>query len=166
MLEPARQCLCAAKEPTIGSRAGACRPEPERIPFMRRALFSVMVLSAAVWSSRPMAQTPSTVVLKPTATTQTAAAGRLIEITASDKDGKYMFTPSTIDAKAGEQLRVRLKALSTMKMPKMAMSHNFILLAKGASPVTFTNEGAVAGFPTNFIAADRKKEVLDQTALQ
>ncbi len=68
-----------------------------------------------------------------------AAAPRTIEITGSD-DMKYSVIE--IKAKRGEELRVVVKGIG--KMPKVAMQHNFILLALKADPVAFSNAAALA----------------------
>src|SRR5262249_19939607 len=75
-----------------------------------------------------------------------AAGPRTIEIKASDAM-KYDVT--TIQAKPGELLRVRLSAAGTI--PKMVMSHNFVLLKKGSNPQTFAEKSATAN-TTGYIA--------------
>jgi azurin len=93
-------------------------------------------------------------------TAQKAAAGpRTIELKASDAM-KYDVT--TIQAKPGEQLRVRLSAAGTI--PKMVMSHNFVLLKKGSSPQTFAEKSATAN-TTGYIAPELKPQILASTIL-
>jgi azurin len=114
-------------------------------------------------SQTPAPQKPAPT--KPAPDTKKPAAGaaskggRTIEIVGTD-DMKFSVT--TITAKPGEQLRVRLVAKGTM--PKIAMAHNFVLLQKSASVVKFVTAGATAR-DTDFIAPDMKKEVLAATTL-
>lgn len=91
---------------------------------------------------------------------QKAAAGpRTIELKASDAM-KYDVT--TIQAKPGEQLRVRLSAAGTI--PKIVMSHNFVLLKKGSSAQTFAEKSATAN-TTGYIAPELKPQILASTSL-
>lgn len=57
---------------------------------------------------------------------QAAAAPREIEITANDQ---MKYSLATIEAKAGETLKVTLKNVGTL--PKEAMGHNWVLLKPG-----------------------------------
>jgi azurin len=88
-----------------------------------------------------------------------AAAGRLIEIEGTDA---MKFSVVTIEAKPGEQLLVRLKTVSTM--PKMAMSHNFVLLAAGVNAMDFANKSMMAA-ATGYIAPELKGQVLAFTGM-
>lgn len=96
---------------------------------------------------------------RPFAAPQAAAAmaGRLIEITGTDTAGKYVFEPSTIEAKPGEQLHVRLKSTSVAmaKMPKAAMAHNFVLIKSGVDPMQFAMSGMATGFAGEYLPADK-----------
>jgi azurin len=88
-----------------------------------------------------------------------APAGRLVEITGNDQ---MKYNVMAITAKPGELLHVRLKSVGTL--PKIAMAHNFVLLAKGADPVAFTNASATAS-TTGYIPAQFKAKVLASSAL-
>ena len=101
--------------------------------------------------ARPMAQTAA----KPAPAA--AGAGRLIEIDATDQ---MKFTVTSITAKPGEVLHVRLKAVGSM--PKMAMSHNFVLLTAGADATAFAND-AVMAQATAYIPAAKKAQVIAHT---
>ena len=79
-----------------------------------------------------------------------APEGRLIEITGNDQ---MKYSVAVITAKPGELLHVRLKSLGTL--PKIAMAHNFVLLAKGTDPAAFTNASATAS-TTGYIPAQFK----------
>jgi azurin len=87
------------------------------------------------------------------------AGPRTIELAASD-DMKYDKT--TLTAKPGEQIRIHLTPKGTM--PKIAMSHNFVLLKLGTDPAAFVNAGASAQ-ATGYIAADKKAQVIANTPL-
>lgn len=134
----------------------------------------VAVALAAAPIAAPLAQSPSAekppspqaekptppTVKKPAAAGQGTAKGvRTVEIIGTD-DMKFSVTE--IAATRGEQLRVRLVAKGTM--PKVAMAHNFVLLAKAASQVKFVQASAAAR-ATDFIPPDMKDQVLAQTTL-
>jgi azurin len=88
-----------------------------------------------------------------------AQAPRVVELAGSD-DMKYSVT--TITAKPGEQIKIRLSPKGAM--PKIAMSHNFVLLKAGTDAAAFVNAG-VAARATDFIAPDKKAMVLANTTL-
>ena len=92
---------------------------------------------------------------------QTAAkpAPRTIDIVAND-EMKYSVT--TITAKPGEQLRVRLIARGVI--PKIAMAHNFVLLKPGTNQLKFLEAGAMFR-ELDFIAPAMKDNVIAKTAL-
>ena len=87
-----------------------------------------------------------------------SAKGRVVEIEATEA---MKFSVTTITAKPGEDLVVRLKILG--KMPKGAMDHNFVLLKEGVNAATFANDAMMAG-PT-YIPAARKGDVLVMSPL-
>lgn len=84
---------------------------------------------------------------------------RVVELTGNDQ---MKFNLATITAKPGETLKVRLKSIGTL--PKIAMGHNFVLLAKGTDATAFANAAAMAG-ATAYIPAAMKAKVLASTAL-
>ena len=88
-----------------------------------------------------------------------ASSARTVEITGSD-DMKYSIT--SIPAKPGETLRIRLTSKGTL--PKIAMAHNFVLLKLTAKPIDFANAAAMAR-ATDFIPPDMKDQVLYATGL-
>jgi azurin len=87
------------------------------------------------------------------------AKPRVVELTGNDQ---MKFNLTTITAKPGETLKVRLKSIGTL--PKIAMGHNFVLLAKGTDAAAFANAAAMAG-ATAYIPAAMKAKVLAMTAL-
>ena len=95
------------------------------------------------------------------AKTAPAAKGavRTVEIIGTD-DMKYNLT--TIAAKPGERIRVRLISKGTM--PKIAMAHNFVLLKLGTSAVKFVTAGATFR-DSDFVAPEMKDAVLAKTSL-
>jgi azurin len=99
-----------------------------------------------------------TIVAAQVIAAQTPAV-RLVELTGNDLM-KYSVT--AIAAKPGELLHVRLKNVGTL--PKVAMAHNFVLLAKGTDPAAFTNAAATAG-ATGYIAPAMKAKVLASTPM-
>jgi azurin len=97
--------------------------------------------------------TPEVVQDKP------ASAGRVVEITGGD-DMKYSVT--SISAKPGETLRIRLVSKGTL--PKIAMAHNVVVLKAGAKQIDFVNAASQAR-ATDFIPPDMKDQVLGATTL-
>jgi azurin len=95
----------------------------------------------------------------PAAQAKPAAGARTIEIVGTD-DMKFSVT--TIDAKPGETLRVRLTAKGAL--PKIAMAHNFVLLKLGAKQIDFANAAAMAR-ETDFIPPAMKDQVLAATTI-
>ena len=86
------------------------------------------------------------------------AAARVVNLTGTDN---MRYTPSTIQAKPGERLKIVLKTVSTM--PKLAMAHNFVMLKPGSDYAAFANASAMAR-PT-FISPKLKDQVFVASAL-
>jgi len=133
-----------------------------------------LLLAAPAAAQTPATQKPAAPATKPAGATQkpstekpstdkpgaAAAKGvRTVELVGTE-DMKFSLT--TITAKPGEQLRVRLVAKGSM--PKIAMAHNFVLLQKKASPVDFAT-AAMQARATDFIPAEKKADVVAHTAL-
>jgi len=116
---------------------------------MRTALtLSFVLASATVIAGAPQAaQKPA------------GAAPRLVLVKASDT---MKFDVTSIQAKPGERLRIRLTAIGTM--PKAVMSHNLVVLKKGTDSKVFA-EKALNARDTGYIPADLKGQVLAATAL-
>lgn len=110
---------------------------------MKRASVLVVLLAAVVFMARPLAQ-----------------AARTIDIEGTEQ---MKFSVTSITAKPGETLHVRLKAVGSM--PKMAMAHNFVLLQAGVDAMAFASESAMAGPANNYILAAKKAQVIASTAL-
>ena len=121
-------------------------------------LIALAIISTPLLIVPTLAQTPA-----PAADAQAkkAAAGgvRTVELVGTEQM-KYDVT--TIPAKRGEQLRVRLTAKGTM--PKIVMAHNFVLLKLGANQVKFITAGAQSR-ETDFIPDDMKDQVIAKTPL-
>ena len=124
--------------------------------------FSVLLAVAlATIPAAPPNQAATPTPAQPPAKTAPAAKGavRTVEIIGTD-DMKYNLT--TIAAKPGERIRVRLISKGTM--PKIAMAHNFVLLKLGTSAVKFVTAGATFR-DSDFIAPEMKDAVLAKTTL-
>jgi azurin len=92
----------------------------------------------------------------------TAKVARTIDINATD-DMKFSVT--TITAKPGETLRVRLHVVG--KMPKVAMSHNFVLFKAGTTEkqlADFAAAGMAKGAVT-YVPDTMKDLVLASTTM-
>ena len=88
-----------------------------------------------------------------------APPGRLVAITSNDQ---MKFSVTSITAKPGELIHLRLKSVGTL--PKIAMAHNFVLLAKGTDAAAFANVSATAS-ASGYIPAQLKAKVLAFTPL-
>ena len=86
---------------------------------------------------------------------------RTVDITASD-DMKYSV--STIAAKRGESLRIRLKSIGSPAMPKIAMAHNIVILKVGTDTQAFATAASNAR-ATDFIPASLKGQVIANSGL-
>lgn len=84
---------------------------------------------------------------------------RTIEIIAGDD---MKFDKTTIQAKPGEEIRIRLTAKGTM--PKMVMAHNVVVLKLGTDAAAFTTAGMSAR-ATDYIAPARKADVIALTPM-
>jgi azurin len=127
----------------------------------QHVILSIMLV-APLAAQTPATTKPAPSTAKPAADTQKPAAAkgvRTVEIIGTE-DMKFSLT--TIAAKPGEQLRVRLVVKGAM--PKVAMAHNFVLLNKGASPVDFVS-AAVMASATAYIPEAKKADVVATTAL-
>jgi azurin len=125
-------------------------------------MFSLVCLLGIVPVALGAAQTTPKATPKAPATTKakpSAKAGRTVELTAGDN---MKFDVTSIAAKPGEKLHVVLKSTGTA--PKIAMAHNFVLLAADASPVEFNN-AAMNARDTDFIPPAMKDQIIAHTAL-
>lgn len=120
-----------------------------------------IVTTPAVPSYQAATPTPGQPPAKTAPAQKPAEKGavRTIEIIGTD-DMKYSVT--TITAKPGERLRIRL--ITKGAMPKIAMAHNFVLLKLGTSPVKFVTAGATFR-DSDFVAPEMKDTVIAKTAL-
>lgn len=96
---------------------------------------------------------------KAAASTPAPAGPRTVEITANDQ---MKFSLATIEAKAGEDLKVVLTNVGTL--PKEAMGHNWVLLAAGTDAMAFAMAAAGAK-DTDYIPAAFKDKVIAHTAI-
>jgi azurin len=88
-----------------------------------------------------------------------AGAPRTVDIVGTD-DMKFNVT--TIAAKAGERLRIRLTSKGTM--PKLVMAHNVVVLTAATDALKFVTAG-INHRATDFIAPELKSAVVAKTAL-
>ena len=84
--------------------------------------------------------------------------GRAIVIVGNDA---MKFSVTSIAAKPGETLTVKLKSIGTL--PKIAMADNFVLLAAGTDAAAFANAAATSA-PT-YIPAAQKAKILAMTTM-
>lgn len=88
-----------------------------------------------------------------------AAAPRVIEITANDT---MKFSVTTIEAKAGEAIKIVLTNTGTL--PKEAMGHNLVILKPGTDAMAFVTAATTAK-DTDFVPAAFKDQVIAHTTL-
>lgn len=137
---------------------------------MRRVCASLVLSSLVLLPVTPFAQGAAKAPAKTQAAPAKGAAGRTIEITATDPsapapNNKYAFTPSTITATPGERLHIVLKAVGTM--PKMASSHDFVIFKPGTKQADIDAfvSAAMMAASTGYIPADKKTMVLANTTM-
>jgi azurin len=99
----------------------------------------------------------ATASFRPAVVSTAADPPRTIDIIATD-DMKYSVT--TITAKPGEPLRIRLAAKG--KIPKIAMAHNFVLLKPATDILKLLKDGAPSR-DTDFIPAPMMSSVIAKT---
>jgi azurin len=92
-------------------------------------------------------------------TTADKSKARTIELIGTEK---MKFDKEEIVAKPGETLRIVLRAVGSM--PKAVMAHNFVLLKAGVDAAEF-NKASFSARDTDFIAPDRKDDVIAATGL-
>jgi azurin len=108
-------------------------------------------MNHSILSLRPIAALAASVVL---GAASAFAAPRVIEITANDQ---MKFSVATIEATAGEELKVVLNNVGTL--PKEAMGHNWVLLKAGADVAGFATAAMMAK-DTDYIPAAKKGDVV------
>jgi azurin len=80
----------------------------------------------------------------PTLSTGEDSALKVVEIAIGDN---MRYTPAVIDAQPGQRLRVILKAAGKIQ----ALSHNLVLLKKGADPKSFVDRTAADAGETGVV---------------
>ena len=102
----------------------------------------------------PAVSTPAAAPAATPAAAAKSGAARVIEITANDQ---MKFSVATIEAKAGEELKVVLTNQGTL--PKEAMGHNWVLLKAGTDVTAFAT-AAMTAKDTDYVPASLKDQVL------
>lgn len=133
---------------------------------MKIRILPVSLFAALVVAGCGQKNTASTDAAAPTSSAaatapapQAKAGPRTVEITANDQ---MKFSLATIEAKAGEDLKVVLTNVGTL--PKEAMGHNWVLLAAGTDAMAFAMAAASAK-DTDYIPAAFKDKVIAHTAI-
>jgi azurin len=90
-----------------------------------------------------------------------AAAGAVKTVNLTGTDN-MKFAPAVIRVKAGDKVKVNLKAVSAL--PKMAMAHNFVLLKAGVDAAAVATAGATAR-ETAFVAKKTEAQIIAHTGL-
>jgi azurin len=112
--------------------------------------------------------TPAATAATPAAASSAAAAGksksessggRVIEVTGNDQ---MQFNVKTIEAKAGEQLKVVFTNVGSL--PKEAMGHNWVLLKAGTDPMAF-GAASMTARDKDYIGDSVKDQVIAHTRI-
>lgn len=110
-------------------------------------------------ASAPAATAAAAAPAAPVAKAPAAAAARVVEITANDQ---MKYSLATIEAKAGEKLKVVLTNIG--QLPKEAMGHNWVLLKAGTDGLAFATAASTAR-ETDYIPAALKEQVIVHTPI-
>ena len=131
-----------------------------KIQLLPVALFSAL-LAAGCGKNNSVPGAAAAVIVPIAAATPAApsaaaakSGARVIEITANDQ---MKFSVATIEAKAGEELKVVLTNAGTL--PKEAMGHNWVLLKAGTDVAAFATAGMTAK-ETDYISPALKDQVI------
>jgi azurin len=127
--------------------------------FLPLVVSVVLMSPLAAFTPSPALESAQEKKPAPAPASAPASGPRTVEIAGGD-DMKYSVT--TIPAKAGETLRIRLVSKGTL--PKVAMAHNVVVLKPGSKQLDFVNAAAMAR-ATDFIPAEMKDQVLAATTL-
>jgi azurin len=123
------------------------------------AAFS-LTLGCSKQESAPAAAAAKPAAAAPTAPAATpAAAARVITIEGNDA---MKFNITRIEAKPGEALKIVFKNVGTL--PKEAMGHNWVLLAKGTDVMAFST-AAMQARTTEYIPAALANQVIAHSKL-
>ena len=139
---------CGKKESVPATTAAAAATAPSA-PSVAA---SATPTSAAAATSAPAPAAAAPAASAPAAAK--SAGARVVEITANDQ---MKFSLATIEAKAGEQLKVVLTNIGTL--PKEAMGHNWVLLTAGTDPMAF-GMASMTAKDTDYIAPAMKDKVV------
>ena len=119
------------------------------------AVLSVLIMTGSF--SAPAAAQKAAQKATPAAVKTSGAGPRTVELIATDD---MTYSLSTITARPGEQLRIRLTSRGVI--PKVAMAHNVVILKMGTDALKFVNEGAPHR-ATDFIAPALQSAVIAKT---
>ena len=111
----------------------------------------------AAAAAKPAAAAPTAAAAP--AATPAAAAARVITIEGNDA---MKFNITRIEAKPGEALKIVFKNVGTL--PKEAMGHNWVLLAKGTDVMAFST-AAMQARATEYIPAALANQVIAHSKL-
>lgn len=127
------------------------------------AAFS-LTLGCSKQESAPAAAATKPAAAAPTAAPAAAspAAPAAVRVVAIEANDAMKFNVTRIEAKPGETLKVVLKNVGTL--PKEAMGHNWVLLAKGTDVMAFST-AAMQARTTEYIPASLSKQVVAHTKL-
>ena len=108
-------------------------------------------------SAAPAATSAASSATPAAAPAAKSGAARVIEISGNDQ---MKFSVEKMEAKAGEEITVRLTNAGTL--PKEAMGHNWVLLQKGTDVNAFA-QAAMTAKDTDYVPASMKDKVIAST---
>lgn len=114
---------------------------------------------AQATTAAPKATAPKTAASKAGAPKAGAGAVKTFAVTGTDT---MRFAPAIIRVKAGDKVKVTLKAVSAM--PKMVMAHNFVLLKAGVDATAVATASSMAR-DTEFISPKSKAQIIAASGL-
>lgn len=126
---------------------------------MTRHSLCAAVCTVALTLSPALALAQATKAAPKAAPKAAAGAVKTFNLTGADN---MRFTPAVIRVKAGDKVKVNLKAVSAM--PKIAMAHNFVLLKAGADAAAVATAGATAR-DTNYVSPKSRAQIIAASAL-
>lgn len=144
----------------LAAGCGKTENVPANVAAATGAAPAAPAAAPATTSAPAASTTPSaTTAAAPAPAAAKSGAARVIEISANDQ---MKFSLATIEAKAGEELKVVFTNAGTL--PKEAMGHNWVLLKPGTDPMAFAAASMTAK-AQDYIAPAMKDQVIAHTPI-
>jgi azurin len=145
---------CGKKETATATPTTATTPAPTTTATPATPSSAPADTKTTAPAATPTADKSATASKASGSSDKGSAGARVIEITANDQ---MKFSLATMEAKAGEELKVVLTNAGTL--PKEAMGHNWVLLKAGVDVTAFATASMTAK-DTDYIAPAKKGDVI------